>query len=100
VSGEKRQIDAHCCQPPNTWTLTLNEYQRNNLLFLLNVCGYPYGNPHAVAEMNFDTGDWIGEIANALGKQTGPYGQGSTAVIDDTDQNNGLPWHLQRRGPS
>jgi hypothetical protein len=94
---EKRQIQGHCCNPPNTWTLTLNEYQRNNLLFLLNVCGYPYSNPHIIPEMNFDTGDWIGEIANALAKQTDMSG-GWTPIIDDTDRHNGLPWRLQRRG--
>ena len=97
MSGSyKRQFPGHCCQPPNTWTLTLNEYQRNNLLLLLNVCGYPHGNPHTIPEMNFDTGDWIGEIANALGKRTGDFGHNWTAVVDDEDQTNGLPWRYRK----
>lgn len=91
-----RQVSNHCCVQHNVWTLTLNRYQRDNLLYLLNVCGYPYGNPHAIPEMNFDTGDWIGEIANALGKQIGPYGPDYAFVIDDDDHTNGLPWQLRK----
>ena len=47
-----------------TWRITLNEYQRNNLMWLLNACGYgeeaiePFGSAN--------TGDWLGEIAIML----------------------------------
>ena len=47
------------------WTITLNEYQRANLLWLLcDLVGYarkgikPFTHAH--------TGDWVGEIANIL----------------------------------
>lgn len=53
----------------DTWTITLNRYQRNNLLYMLNSMGYPYGNPYTIPDipMSYNTGDWFGEIANMLG---------------------------------
>lgn len=43
------------------WTLVLNKYQRDNLLWLINACGWPGGN--CVEPFHFaSTGDWIGEI--------------------------------------
>lgn len=47
-----------------TWSLTLNEYQRNNLLWLLNACGYGHEGvpPFTCAH----TGDWVGEVALML----------------------------------
>lgn len=63
-----------CCDPrfiqrdqngnPIAWTITLNEYQRSNLLWLLlDVCGYD--RPAALVPY-LNTGDWVGEIPNAL----------------------------------
>lgn len=46
---------------PKTWTITLNEYQRANLLWLFELIGYTYGKgvePFTYA----NTGDWVGEI--------------------------------------
>ena len=54
---------------PTEWTITLDRYQRNNLLLLLNVCGYPNGcgvEPFTLA----NTGDWLGEIALMLSKNS------------------------------
>ena len=54
------------------WVLTLNEYQRNNLLWLINACGYPYADRRGVRQGAIDpftfanTGDWIGEVAIML----------------------------------
>lgn len=51
----------------NRWVIELNEYHRNNLLWLLNAIGYPN---HLKVEP-FDcanTGDWVGEIACMLSK--------------------------------
>lgn len=91
-----RQAHIHHVHPMDTWTLTLNRYQRNNLLYLLNVCGYPFGNPHAHPDMQFQTGDWIGEIANMLAK-AGVVRNVSINVIDDEDAHNGLPPNLRIR---
>lgn len=47
------------------WVLTLNKYQRDNLLWLLNACGYPY--PEGIVPFTLaNTGDWLGEIAIML----------------------------------
>lgn len=55
-----------------TWVLTLNKYQRDNLLFLLNMCGYPGyddGDRRYAGVEPFTivhNGDWLGEIALML----------------------------------
>lgn len=53
------------------WKLTLNRYQRDNLLWLLNCLGYPAGvntvEPFGLA----NSGDWVGEIAWMLAPQGG-----------------------------
>lgn len=53
-------------------TLVLDEYQRNNLLWLLNACGYPCnpdGSPSGVAPFTLaNTGDWLGEVALMLAR--------------------------------
>ncbi len=49
--------------------IRLNEYQRRNLLFLLNSCGYPCDNKFIRPELApFNTGDWLGEVVIALSK--------------------------------
>lgn len=54
------------------WVLVLNEYQRNNLLWLINACGYPYADRHGVPVGSVEpftlanTGDWLGEVAIML----------------------------------
>jgi hypothetical protein len=64
-----------CCDPrfvqrdsdgkPVAWTITLNEYQRSNLLWLLcDVMGYDRKAGPIVNGLG--TGDWAGEIPNAL----------------------------------
>lgn len=60
-------------RPDGSWTITLNSYQRNNLLALFNYLGYPYGNRLALKDcpLMCDTGDWFGEIANMLGGELG-----------------------------
>ncbi len=56
-------------QPPETWTLTLNRYQRDNLLLLLNAVGYPFGTEHMDPDLaRYNTGDWVGEIVLMLAK--------------------------------
>ena len=51
--------------PEKVWVLTLNRYQRNNLLQLINFCGYPAGEGiHPFTFMN--NGDWLGEIGLML----------------------------------
>lgn len=49
------------------WTVLLNEYQRNNLLFLLNCIGYPRDESLIVEPLSFlNNGDWLGEIVQKL----------------------------------
>lgn len=51
------------------WILVLNKYQRDNLLWLLNACGYPGDNTTAHTIKPFDcanTGDWVGMLAIML----------------------------------
>ena len=59
-------------------TITLNEYQRRNLMTLLNTCGYPdymqelnYPNNPWIREecKKFNTGDWLGEIVIKLSRE-------------------------------
>lgn len=68
-------LDAPSTAPfgePKTWTLVLDEYQRNNLLWLLNVVGYPYGNVCATEPFHLaNTGDWVGEIVLKLADGSG-----------------------------
>lgn len=48
------------------WTLELDKYQRDNLLWLLNACGYP-NLANTVEPFNCaNTGDWLGELALML----------------------------------
>jgi hypothetical protein len=49
----------------STWNLQLNKYQRDNLLLLLNACGYP-GDGTPAVYLGANTGDWLGEIALML----------------------------------
>ena len=64
-----------------TWTLTLNKYQRDNLLWLINACGWPWG-VHTVSPFGCaNTGDWIGEVGWMLAKE------GKEPLLDE----NGSP---------
>ncbi len=69
------------------WKLTLDKYQRDNLLSLLNACGYPYGQggpPFTVA----NTGDWMGEITLMLADEDG------SIIIGKNDRPNATPKEL------
>lgn len=69
---------AHRC----VWTLQLNKYQRDNLLWLINACGWPGGVP--VMPFGFaNTGDWLGEIGWMLAKQ-----DQHSVVVGNGDQTN------------
>lgn len=73
--------------PANIWTLTLNRYQRDNLLWLLNACGYQH---EAIEPFNLaHTGDWNGELVNMLGKNVGElWERKSVYTIDENDHPN------------
>ncbi len=61
-----------CTETQNVWKLELNEYQRNNLLWLLNLVGYPYPHADSVQPFNLaNTGDWVGEVATMLRDKDG-----------------------------
>ena len=70
---------------PEEWVLKLNPYQRDNLLWLLNACGYPY--TECVAPFPLaNTGDWLGEIAIMLdpgGDQRLKKGDQPNLTLDD-----------------
>ncbi len=70
----ERSTQETCCDPrfverdskgdPVRWTITLDEYQRSNLLWLLcDIAGYD--RKEAIVP-HLQTGDWAGEIPNAL----------------------------------
>ncbi len=64
--------DCGCTETENIWNLELNEYQRNNLLWLLNLIGHPYPHADSVQPFHFaNTGDWVGEVANMLRDKDG-----------------------------
>ena len=68
-------------QIPNVWTLTLNRYQRDNLLAAIEAImagGSPLG--------ALNTGDWIGELRWKLSKRVDS--SGPVYVIDDNDRPN------------
>lgn len=81
-------------RPPETWTLTLNRYQRDNLLWLLNRIGYPYNNEWRDPELaRLNSGDWVGELVLSLAKvERWEDGRPVTVmVIDENDHPNGKP---------
>jgi hypothetical protein len=61
--------------PGEKWNLTLDKYQRDNLLWLITLArdGHISG---------ANTGDWVGEIANMLAKPNKP------AELDSDDKPN------------
>lgn len=64
-----------------SWVIQLSKYHRDNLVWLFNAIGYPYGNavkPFDIA----NTGDWVGEISQMLAKPNGSY------VLDKDDKPN------------
>lgn len=69
------------------WGLVLNKYQRDNLLFLLNIIGY---GAEPIEPFNLlNTGDWVGEIALALSKPIGDFHLGRESItIQDDDRPN------------
>lgn len=71
--------------PPETWVLCLNRYERDNLLWLLNAIGYPYGKTAIEPFTLANTGDWVGEITQMLMKMEGDK---KTLTIDSNDRPN------------
>jgi|SRR5579872_1419247 len=61
-------IAQHKPAPPDgTWELTLNKYQRDNLMWLIGLCGYPYPENEPIGDFPLaNTGDWLGEVYNPL----------------------------------
>jgi len=86
---------------PKTWTLVLDEYQRNNLLWLLNLVGYPYGNVHATEPFHLaNTGDWVGEIVLKLADSSGSLLNPKSNVAVENVRKNVNTWivHQPRIG--
>lgn len=86
--GERVAYQQVHVSPPNVWTLTLDRYQRDNLLWLLNAVGYGAA-PVAPFQLAH-TGDWCGEIANQLAKTYERWSTHSdtTIGIDAEDRPN------------
>jgi len=73
--------------PPNIWTLTLNRYQRDNLLLLVQKIMEGDDTPVAC----FNSGDWVGEIRWMLGKTVADHaGYQTVTSIDGADRPNPL----------
>jgi hypothetical protein len=62
---------------PVTWTIQLNRYQRDNLLWALQCIRDGYK-----PEDGFNTGDWVGEIAFMIAKKD------KYPALDATDTPN------------
>lgn len=79
-------------QIPEVWTLTLSRYQRDNLLLLLNAVGYPFGNEHHDLRLDeYNSGDWVGEIALMLAKVSYEASAVPSYTIDKGDSPNRRP---------
>ena len=48
--------------PEEAYLLILNKYQRDNLIWLIQMCGMPGGRFQVEPFQMANTGDWIGEI--------------------------------------
>lgn len=69
------------------WNLKFSKYHRDNLLLMINMCGYPHGNPHTIEKLRaMDSGDWIGEIAIMLGDPSGVPGKED--IVSEEDETN------------
>lgn len=67
LSEIKHKEDVYKGVSNNEWLLSLNSYQRVNLLWLFEVIGYPVSNQNMVEPLqHLNTGDWLGEIALKL----------------------------------
>jgi hypothetical protein len=76
------------------WTLTLNKYQRDNLLWLINAVGWPYtpGKVESIGPFGLaNTGDWIGEIGWMLKDD-----DDMLPVLDEADRPNRSLEELRR----
>lgn len=69
--------------PKREWVVVLNQYQRDNLLSLMNVVGYggfdnkaKHGHAGPVEPFHLmNSGDWVGEVTQMLGDPKGMAGQ-------------------------
>lgn len=55
------------------WNLKLDQYQRDNLLWLLQLCGYYHFDRKVEPFHLAHTGDWLGEIHNMLADEEGEF---------------------------
>jgi hypothetical protein len=60
---------------PKVWDIRLDQYQRDNIVWLCRVAGYPHDDnaPRALEIFRrLNTGDWLGELAFSLNFEQGP----------------------------
>jgi len=83
------------------WALNLDKYQRDNLLFLLNLCGAGGTKEPKLSTDPFNimnTGDWLGEIVWMLGKPAREDGEKTWKyTIDGDDTPNITKKELDKR---
>jgi hypothetical protein len=73
----------YMARPENRlWNVQLNDYQRRNLLWLLNLVGY--GAPGLEPFTLVNNGDWVGEVALKLADE-----RGSFVIDEDKEPPNG-----------
>lgn len=71
------------------WTVTLDRYERNNLMLLLEVCGYYHynrkreENPSVEPFTLMNTGDWLGQVFWKLQRPEGVEGDDQANVTAD-----------------
>lgn len=84
------QASVNHLMPPEVWTLTLNRYQRDNLLQLLQRLMGGDDTPLTC----FNTGDWVGEVRWMLGKKNSPnFGPAVVQVYEVDDADSPMPPH-------
>lgn len=86
---EKRCNDCGSTAVEDWWTLELNQYQRDNLLWLLRLVSCPRvmkGPVDSVEPFTFaNTGDWLSEIAAMLSDEKGDMIPGE--YTNETSEN-------------
>ncbi len=67
---QEPKIEANEKGDPQYWTIRLNRYQRDNLVWLFGAIGYPNLGAQSEGPVEpfhmANTGDWVGEICNML----------------------------------
>ena len=72
IFSTRSHTDFECIENEREWHITLNQYQRDNLVWLFAASGYGPEGTEGVEPFTFaQTGDWAGEIPIKLDYELG-----------------------------